>query len=145
MFENKDEKCQQYLQNFSQVFKSKDLKCICDFHGLKVSYFNSMYHNLSIGVICTEISGIIWCQFLIRILILEKTSVSPIEILKMNQRVFGTNRELLILGSMFKYVSSFQRKKLKLYCLKIFVCCKTKIGTIYAYKLSQNKIFLAFS
>ena len=96
------------------------------------------------GIIFVEFYCFIQCQLPNRILILERTSVSPIEILKMNQRVFGTNRELLILGSIFKYVSSFQRKKLKLYCLKIFVCCKTKIGKIYAYKLSRNEIFLAF-
>ena len=121
------------------------LKCILNFLGLRVSYFYSLNKNLSIGVIYIEIHGIISCQLSIEIWILEKTSVAPIENLKMNHRVFGTNRELLILGSIFKYVSSFQRKKLKLYCLKIFVCCKTMIGPIYAYKLSQNKFFLAFS
>ena len=106
------------------------LKCILNFLGLRVSYFYSLNKNLSIGVIYIEIHGIISCQLSIEIWILEKTSVAPIENLKMNHRVFGTNRELLILRSMFKNVSSFQNKKLKLNCLKIFVCYKNNNRTL---------------
>ena len=138
LFENWDEKCQQiYLQIWEikvhpWLFFIKNVKIrICEAKAIA-------------GIIFVEFYCFIQCQLPNRILILEWTSVLSFEILKMYHRMFGTNRELLILGSIFKYVSSFQRKKLKLYCLKIFVCCKTKIGTIYAYKLSRNEIFLAF-
>ena len=96
------------------------------------------------GIIFVEFYCFIQCQLPNRILILERTSVSPIEILKMNQRVFGTNRELLILGSIFKYVSSFQRKKLKLYCLKIFVCCKKRLVRYTHTNCHETKFFWLF-